>query len=105
MDPEWLFLVVDPSITGPWLTAPSHDGRDGVIWRPHPSLDVVLVEIIAKAVCDCNHNYFFLSRSGEIFFNPDEAYERLQNWAMCRGLPWFSGVRRPGMQPVGFLCV
>jgi hypothetical protein len=77
MDPEWPFSAADPLTTGPWPTAPSHDGRDNVIWRSYLSLNVVLVEIIAKAVCDCNYNHFSLSRSGETFFNPDEAYERL----------------------------
>jgi hypothetical protein len=57
---------------------------NNVIWRSYPSLNVVLVEIVAKAVCDYNHNYLFFFRSGETFFNPNEAYERLQNWAMCR---------------------
>jgi hypothetical protein len=78
MDPEWPLPAADPPITGPWRTVPSHDGRDNVIWRPHPSLDVVLVEIVAKAVCNCNHNYLSPPRSGETFFNPNEAYDRLQ---------------------------
>ena len=62
----------------------SHDDRNNVIWRSHPSLNVILVEIVAKAVYNCNHNYFFSSRSGETLFNLNEAYERLQNWAICR---------------------
>jgi hypothetical protein len=46
--------------------------------RDRSATMVVLVEIVAKAVCNCNHNYLFPPRSGETFFNPNEAYDRLQ---------------------------
>jgi hypothetical protein len=89
MDPQYPFPTADSARTNTWPTAPSFmidagPGIDNVIWRPHPSLDEALVEIVAKAVCDCNHYHLFPSRTGETFGNPDAAYERLQNWAMSK---------------------
>jgi hypothetical protein len=40
---------------------------------------------VAKAVCDCNYNHLFLSRSDENYPNPETAYDRLQNWVMSKG--------------------
>jgi hypothetical protein len=105
MNPEWPFPAANPLITGFWPTAPSHDGRDNVIWRLYLSLNVVLVEIIAKAVCNYNHNYFFLSRAGETFLTLTRNTNGCKTEPCIEVLPWFSGIRRPGMQPVGLSCV
>jgi hypothetical protein len=86
MDPEWPLPAADPPRSSTWPAAPSLEGiDDNSVWRPHPSLDKVLVEIVAKAVCDCNHNYLFPPRSDENYLNPEAAYDRLQNWAMSKG--------------------
>jgi hypothetical protein len=86
MDPEWPFPAADLPRSSTWPAASSlEDINDNSVWRPHPSLDKVLVEVVAKAVCDCNHNYLFSSRSDENYLNPETAYDRQQNWAMSKG--------------------
>jgi hypothetical protein len=86
MDPEWPLPAADPPRSSTWPAAPSLEGiDDNNVRRPHPSLDKVLVEIVAKAVCDCNHHYLFPPRSDENYLNPEAAYDRLQNWAMTKG--------------------
>jgi hypothetical protein len=86
MDPEWPFPAADLPRLNTWPAAPSLEGiNNNNVWRPHPSLDKVLVEIVAKAVCDCNHHYLFPPPSDENYLNPEAAYDRLQNWAMTKG--------------------
>jgi hypothetical protein len=78
--------AADSSSLSTWPAAPSLEGiDDNSVRRPHPSLDKIFIEIVAKAVCDCNHNHLFPSRSDENYPNPEAAYDRLQNWVMSRG--------------------
>jgi hypothetical protein len=80
MDPDWPFPAADLSYLSTWPAAPSLEGiDDNSVWRPYLSLDKVLIEIVAKVVCDCNYNHLFPSRSDENYSNPEAAYDRLQN--------------------------
>ena len=80
IDPKWPFPAADSFNLSTWPAAPSLEGIDNnSIWRPHPSLDKILIEIVAKAVCDCNHSYLFFSRSDENYPNSKAMYDRQQN--------------------------
>jgi hypothetical protein len=86
IDSKWPFPAADPSSLSTWPAAPSLEGiDDNSVWRPHLSLDKILIEVVAKAVCDCNHNHLFPSRSDENYPNPKAAYDRLQNRVMSKG--------------------
>jgi len=54
-------------------------------WTPHPGLNDSLHEIVKRAVMNCPPEHLKEPEDGEIFEYPDEAYHRLQNWAMSKG--------------------
>jgi hypothetical protein len=54
-------------------------------WEPHLSLDPCLVNEVQRAIESLPPSHLLPPEAGEVFENPEECLERLQNFAMSQG--------------------